>query len=101
MVDETAVIEEGGTVWAGGTDRMSGGVGSVVAADDNGRLINVLHRRAYEFSIDSDVIHVAAVGPEVLGRVLHAEGLVVTHLGEEHASLERMHLSLKGNGGWR
>ena len=98
VADEIVVIKEGRTVWAGGTDRMSGASGSVVAADDNGRLVDVLRRREYEFSSDSDLVHVAAVEPGTLGRVLYEEGVVVTHLTEERTSLEQLYLSLKGNG---
>lgn len=98
VADEIVVIKEGRTVWAGSTDRMSGASGSVVAADDNGRLVDVLRRREYEFSSDSDLVHVAAVEPGTLGRVLYEEGVVVTHLTEERTSLEQLYLSLKGNG---
>lgn len=98
VADEIVVIKEGRTVWTGGTDRMSGASGSVVAADDNGRLVDVLRRREYEFSSDSDLVHVAAVEPGTLGRVLYEEGVVVTHLTEERTSLEQLYLSLKGNG---
>lgn len=98
VADEIVVIKEGRTVWTGSTDRMSGASGSVVAADDNGRLVDVLRRRAYEFSSDSDLVHVAAVEPGTLGRVLYEEGVVVTHLTEERTSLEQLYLSLKGNG---
>ena len=98
MADEIVVIKEGRTVWTGSTDRMSGASGSVVAADDNGRLVDVLRRREYEFSGDSDLVHVAAVEPGTLGRVLYEEGVVVTHLTEERTSLEQLYLSLKGNG---
>lgn len=98
VADEIVVIKEGRTVWTGSTDRMSGASGSVVAADDNGRLIDVLRRREYEFSGDSDLVHVAAVEPGTLGRVLYEEGVVVTHLTEERTSLEQLYLSLKGNG---
>jgi len=61
VADEIVVIKEGRTVWTGSTDRMSGASGSVVAADDNGKLVDVLRRRAYEFSSGSDLVHVAAV----------------------------------------
>jgi len=98
VADEIVVIKEGRTVWTGSTDRMSGASGSVVAADDNGRLVDVLRRREYEFSGDSDLVHVAAVEPGTLGRVLYEEGVVVTHLTEERTSLEQLYLSLKGNG---
>jgi putative lantibiotic ABC-transport system, ATP-binding protein len=98
VADEIVVIKEGRTVWTGSTDRMSGASGSVVAADDNGRLVDVLRRREYEFSSDSDLVHVAAVEPGTLGRVLYEEGVVVTHLTEERTSLEQLYLSLKGNG---
>ena len=98
VADEIVVIKEGRTVWTGSTDRMSGASGSVVAADDNGKLVDVLRRRAYEFSSDSDLVHVAAVEPGTLGRVLYEEGVVVTHLTEERTSLEQLYLSLKGNG---
>ena len=98
VADEIVVIKEGRTVWTGSTDRMSGASGSVVAADDNGRLVDVLRRREYEFSSDSDLVHVAAVEPGTLGRVLYEEGVVVTHLTEERMSLEQLYLSLKGNG---
>ena len=98
VADEIVVIKEGRTVWSGSTDRMSGASGSVVAADDNGRLVDVLRRREYEFSSDSDLVHVAAVEPGTLGRVLYEEGVVVTHLTEERTSLEQLYLSLKGNG---
>ena len=98
VADEIVVIKEGRTVWTGSTDRMSGASGSVVAADDNGRLVDVLRRREYEFSSDSDLVHVAAVEPSTLGRVLYEEGVVVTHLTEERTSLEQLYLSLKGNG---
>lgn len=98
VADEIVVIKEGRTVWTGSTDRMSGASGSVVAADDNGKLVDVLRRRAYEFSSDSDLVHVAAVEPGTLGGVLYEEGVVVTHLTEERTSLEQLYLSLKGNG---
>ena len=98
VADEIVVIKEGRTVWTGSTDRMSGASGSVVAADDNGKLVDVLRRREYEFSRDSDLVHVAAVEPGTLGRVLYEEGVVVTHLTEERTSLEQLYLSLKGNG---
>ena len=98
VADEIVVIKEGRTVWTGSTDRMSGASGSVVAADDNGRLVDVLRRREYEFSSDSDLVHVAAVEPGTLGRFLYEEGVVVTHLTEERTSLEQLYLSLKGNG---
>ena len=98
VADEIVVIKEGRTVWTGSTDRMSGASGSGVAADDNGKLVDVLRRRAYEFSSDSDLVHVAAVEPGTLGRVLYEEGVVVTHLTEERTSLEQLYLSLKGNG---
>ena len=98
VADEIVVIKEGRTVWTGSTDRMSGASGSVVAADDNGKLVDVLRRRAYEFSSDSDLVHVAAVEPGTLGRVLYEEGVEVTHLTEERTSLEQLYLSLKGNG---
>lgn len=98
VADEIVVIKEGRTVWTGSTDRMSGASGSVVAADDNGKLVDVLRRRAYEFSSESDLVHVAAVEPGTLGRVLYEEGVVVTHLTEERTSLEQLYLSLKGNG---
>ena len=98
VADEIVVIKEGRTVWTGSTDRMSGASGSVVAADDNGKLVDVLRRRAYEFSSDSDLVQVAAVEPGTLGRVLYEEGVVVTHLTEERTSLEQLYLSLKGNG---
>lgn len=98
VADEIVVIKEGRTVWTGSTDRMSGASGSVVAADDNVRLVDVLRRREYEFSSDSDLVHVAAVEPGTLGRVLYEEGVVVTHLTEERTSLEQLYLSLKGNG---
>ena len=98
VADEIVVIKEGRTVWTGSTDRMSGASGSVVAADDIGRLVDVLRRREYEFSSDSDLVHVAAVEPGTLGRVLYEEGVVVTHLTEERTSLEQLYLSLKGNG---
>ena len=98
VADEIVVIKEGRTVWTGSTDRMSGASGSVVAADDNGKLVDVLRRREYEFSSDSDLVHVAAVEPGTLGRVLYEEGVVVTHLTEERTSLEQLYLSLKGNG---
>ena len=98
VADEIVVIKEGRTVWTGSTDRMSGASGSVVAADDNVRLVDVLCRREYEFSSDSDLVHVAAVEPGTLGRVLYEEGVVVTHLTEERTSLEQLYLSLKGNG---
>lgn len=98
VADEIVVIKEGRTVWTGSTDRMSGASGSVVAADDNGKLVDVLRRRAYEFSSGSDLVHVAAVEPGTLGRVLYEEGVVVTHLTEERTSLEQLYLSLKGNG---
>lgn len=98
VADEIVVIKEGRTVWTGSTDRMSGASGSVVAADDNMRLVDVLRRREYEFSSDSDLVHVAAVEPGTLGRVLYEEGVVVTHLTEERTSLEQLYLSLKGNG---
>ncbi len=98
VADEIVVIKEGRTVWTGSTDRMSGASGSVVAADDNGRLVDVLRRREYGCSSDSDMVHVAAVEPGTLGRVLYEEGVVVTHLTEERTSLEQLYLSLKGNG---
>ena len=98
VADEIVVIKEGRTVWTGSTDRMSGASGSVVAADDKVRLVDVLRRREYEFSSDSDLVHVAAVEPGTLGRVLYEEGVVVTHLTEERTSLEQLYLSLKGNG---
>ena len=98
VADEIVVIKEGRTVWTGSTDRMSGASGSVVAADDNVRLVDVLRRREYEFSSDSDLVHVAAVEPGTLGRVLYEEGVVVTHLTEERTSLEQLYLSLNGNG---
>lgn len=92
--DSFVVIKSGVVVWSGSKVALDGSTGSIVSAENQEKLYEVLKRQQYEFFTEGNIVHVRNIKSSELGHLLYRAGIIITHLSSERNSLENLYLSL-------